>query len=165
MSTYEASPPRDPSAPPAIRCACGAVALQLGAAPLFAMLCHCTICQRFNDSDYADFLVYRRRDVTGITDAPIEYSRLRPPPNVDRGKCARCGTPVLERFRVPGLGDWAMIPRAVHGDAARSHPPGGHLFYHRRVRDIDDELPKYTGYWRSEFAFLRQLAITAFRSR
>jgi hypothetical protein len=33
--------------------------------------------------------------------------------------------------------------------------PAMHIFYHRRVREVRDEVPKVSGYWRSELAVTR----------
>jgi hypothetical protein len=140
-------------------CSCGAVRLELSAPPLFGMFCHCTICRRFNASDYADFLLYRREDVAGADDAPVDFSKLKPPPNIQRGVCRDCGTPILEHLDLPLLGRWSFVPRNVHKDTGALPAACAHLFYHRRLNDIDDELPKHSGYWKSELAFLAKLLL------
>lgn len=141
----------------AIRCTCGAVTFEATAPPLFGIVCHCTLCQRFTGRDFADLLVYRTRDLRGLADAPIEYVKLRPPPNVPRGKCSACGTPMIDVLTLPLVGSWSMIPREAHAATEDLPGPVGHMFYHRRVRDCDDDLPKYEAYWPSELAFMTAL--------
>jgi len=34
-----------------------------------------------------------------------------------------------------------------------------HVFYHRRVKDIDDNLPKYSGFISSQILFMKKLLL------
>lgn len=119
-----------------IHCECGVARITAGKFPITRMICHCTVCQRFTGDDYADILVYRICDLTGLESAPIKYGTMRPPPNVQRGKCELCATPFIDLLRIPVHGGWAMIPHKVHGTyrgLARSgcthvlQPPGARL--------------------------------------
>jgi hypothetical protein len=38
-----------------------------------------------------------------------------------------------------------------------------HIFYHRRIADEHDSLPKISGYWRSELAVTKLILASSFR--
>ena len=44
-------------------CSCGTTSFQTLGAPLFRILCHCTLCQQFHEAPFADILVHRAEDV------------------------------------------------------------------------------------------------------
>ncbi len=135
------------------QCPCGAVRYEVRGDPLFRIICHCSICRRFNDAPCADVLVYRADAVDQRADDTVTYNTYRPPPNVRRGQCARCGHPAIERLAVPLLPRLTIVPVPVHDAPATLPAPVGHMFYDLRVADIDDGLPRHTGYLRSLFAF------------
>ncbi len=145
-------------------CPCGATTLTTHAPPRFRMLCHCTICQRFNSAPFADVLVYRARDVALPEAGSVAFSTWKPPPNVQRGQCANCGAAAIETFHMPLLPKLTMVPRAMHPSDAELPAPVAHFFYETRVDDADDALPKYQRFLPSQFAFLKAL-IKARRSR
>jgi len=43
--------------------------------------------------------------------------------------------------------------------------PGAHIFYHRRIADEHDSLPKISGYWRSELAVTKMMLANAFAAQ
>ncbi len=45
----------------------------------------------------------------------------------------------------------AFVPSANFPDQAALPKPEAHIFYHRRLTDAGDNLPKVSGYWPSEF--------------
>ncbi|MEQ8662166.1 MAG: GFA family protein, partial [Gammaproteobacteria bacterium] len=134
-------------------------------AALFRLLCHCSICRAFNAADYADIVVYAARDVQLPAAGVVAFTTWRPPPNVQRGKCARCQQPALELFRAPALPHLAMVPVAMHGATAPLPRACAHLFYESRVRDVDDTLPRHRGYVASQLAFMRYLLASRWRRR
>lgn len=146
-------------------CACGTVGLTTTAAPLLRGICHCTICQSFNQAPFADITVYRARDVqvTGLDG--VEFETYRPPPAVQRGKCGACRKPAIEYLKLPGLPKLAIVPSANLAVVADLPEPALHIFYHRRVADATDELPRFSGYLRSQLAFSLRLAGALWRSR
>ncbi len=137
-------------------CTCGATTFRTRAAPRFRMLCHCTLCQRFNDAPFADVLIYRARDVE-MPPGTVEFTTLKPPPNVQRGKCASCGAPAIETFHAPLLPKLTMVPRAMHPAKAALPEPIAHFFYNTRIEDAADGLPKHQGYLASQLAFCKYL--------
>lgn len=138
-------------------CGCGQTAFTVSAPALFRIYCHCTICQGFNQAPFADVLIFKRDDVVLPAAEAVSFDTYKPPPNVQRGKCAKCGMPALELFDVPLLPALAMVPAAMfpHQDSL----PGAamHLFYDKRQANIDDALPKYRGFLPSQWAILSQL--------
>lgn len=137
------------------QCRCGAVSLEIYSPPKFRVICHCSICQSFNDAPFGDILVFSARNVAQADPGSIHFKRWRSPPSVRRGRCARCDHAALELFNAGPLANLAMIPTAnVTLDAP---DPFGHIFYESRVADVDDALPKHHGYWASQWAFMRNL--------
>ncbi len=138
-------------------CSCGAASFQTLGAPLFRILCHCTICQRFNRAPFADVLVYRAKDVTLPPADAVDFDTYKPPPNVRRGKCATCGQPAIEVFSAPVLPNLVMVPTSMFKSDAVLPSPVAHIFYDKRVSDAEDQYPKHRGYLRSQTAFLKYL--------
>lgn len=138
-------------------CDCGATQFTAGEV-LFRVICHCTICQRFNQAPYADILVLKRESLSIDSLDSIAFDTYKPPPNVNRGVCHSCAKPALELFEPRFLPKLAMIPGAVHRLAVDERPAvAAHIFYDKRIVDVDDALPKYSGFFRSQAAFIRML--------
>ena len=136
-------------------CSCGATGFHTVGAPLFRILCHCTICQRFNKAPFADVLVYRAKDVALPSAGAVSFDTYKPPPNVRRGKCATCGQPAIEIFAAPLLPKLTMVPRLMFKSDAELPSPVAHIFYDKRVSDAADTHPRHRGYVRSQIAFLK----------
>jgi len=119
--------------------------------PLFRIICHCTICQSFNRAAFADVSVFRAKDVIVPPGNLVDFRTYRPPPAIRRGKCARCGGPAVELAAIPPL---AIVPSANFDDVSFLPVPAFHIFYERRVSDAEDDVPKHSGYWPSQLAFL-----------
>jgi hypothetical protein len=101
-------------------CSCGATSFQTLGMPLFRFFCHCTICQRFNDAPFADILVFRAEDVALPPPGTVIFDTYRPPPNVQRGKCATCGQPAVTVFTARFLPRLVTVPRPMFKSDA--HP-------------------------------------------
>ena len=138
-------------------CSCGNVAFETVGHPLFRILCHCTICQRFNDSPFADVVVYGAAAVTDPDAESVSFETYKPPPNVQRGKCTQCGDAAIEKFVAPLLPKLTIVPAAVHGSSADLPDPVAHIFYRTRFADANDQLPKHTGAVASQLAFGKHL--------
>lgn len=138
-------------------CECGQVRYGLQAQPLIRAFCHCTICQAFNQAPFADICIFRARDVDMPDDVLVRYKAWQSPKIVQRGVCTACEKPIVERLNMPLLPNYVATPTATLQDKSLIPDASLHVFYHSRVADVDDELPKYSGYLRSQTAFLRQL--------
>ena len=144
-------------------CGCGGSGVELDAAPLLRFYCHCSLCQQFNAAPRADMVVYRRRDVSPLPGSDLAFERLRPPPAVDRGRCARCREPVIEFLDLPLAPQLAFVPAALLERSMALPSPALHVFCAAGEAG-DDGLPSYDGYLRSQFAFLRRLLPALVRS-
>ncbi len=140
-------------------CACGATDFETDGEPLFRILCHCTICQRFNSAPFADVLVFRAEDVTLQPRDAVNFETYKPPPNVQRGKCATCAQPAIEVFTAPILPKLVMVPTPMLGLDAQVPLPIAHIFYDKRVSDMNDAYPKHRGFLRSQLAFLNYVRL------
>lgn len=139
------------------QCACGHAKFRVSGQPILRAYCHCTICQSFNHAPYADITLFRPGDVEMPAADLVEYKTLRPPPAVQRGVCASCGKPAIEYLQIFPMPKLVIVPSANIRDTGLVPTPSLHIFYNRRVADIDDGLPKYEGYWKSQLAFGRHL--------
>ncbi len=93
------------------------------------------------------------KDVTLPEEASVDYQKYRPPPAVQRGKCSACSGPAIELLQLPLMPALTIVPSVIVGDQTILPKPSLHIFYHRRVADVDDGIVKYSGYWRSQMAF------------
>lgn len=147
------------------QCPCGAVAFSAQRPPLMRFICHCSICQRFNDAPHADMVVLLTDGVVSPPEGAVNFGTYRPPPAVQRGKCASCDKPAIEFMRLPIYPGLTFVPTANFADASLLPEPCMHLFYEKRVADVDDALPKYQGYLKSQLAFARAIYPAWWRSR
>lgn len=138
------------------RCECGACSFELYTSPKARFRCHCLICQAFNDSPFADVVVVRAKDVVLKNPNSILFKKYRSLPNFDRGSCRKCGKPISE---IAGLGPFKVMFIPINTfDLPASLPPVRlDIFYHRRVLDMPDSVPKYNGYYSSQFAVGRMV--------
>lgn len=134
-------------------CECGEAGYRISGQPLMRGYCHCTICQKFNDAPFADITIFRRRDVTLPEASRVAYHNYTSPPMVNRGKCVACGKPAVETLSLPLMPDLVIVPSANIHDTSLLPAPALHIFYDTRQADVDDGLPKYAGFLRSQLAF------------
>lgn len=145
------------------RCECGANRLELSRRPLLRAICHCRICQDFNDASHADLLLFRKSDVRTSKTQRVVFNSYKWPPIVQRGRCSECGKPVIEHLQLPLFPKMAFVPTANVTGEESIPDPALHMFYHRRVGDVDDQVPKRSGYLASEFAFIRAMISALYR--
>jgi hypothetical protein len=58
----------------------------------------------------------------------------------------------------------AFVPSRNFSKPSALPTPSAHIFYHRRVADAVDDLPKISGYWRSEMAVTKLVMKSMFYS-
>lgn len=138
-------------------CKCGLVQFGVTGKLLFRAYCHCTICQSFNDADFADILVLRSKDVSVEGRDSIAFKNYRNPPLLKRGRCSVCNGVAVEEMTIPLFPRLTIIPLQTLGQPAELPPPSFHMFYHRRTADADDTIPKYSGYISSQTRFSASL--------
>jgi hypothetical protein len=127
------------------------------------IVCHCTICQEFNGAPYADVVAFRGGAISTPAAFPVTFKKYRPPPNVSRGLCQKCGKPVVEFLALAPYFKISFVPSTNFQDIQKLPAPGAHIFYHRRVKDLEDSVPKISGYWPSELAVGRLILAGLFR--
>ncbi|CAD0187223.1 hypothetical protein RUESEDTHA_04135 [Ruegeria sp. THAF57] len=146
-------------------CTCGEVRFDLHEKPLFRAICHCSICQQFNDAPYGDIVVVPSRAVDLNSEDGVSYQSLKAPPILQRGRCATCGAPSIERLNMPLFPRLTLVPVSRITDPAALPDPSFHIFYECRQSDAADDLPKRSGYLRSQMTFASVLIKALFRRR
>src|SRR5208337_4066963 len=114
---------------------------------------------------YADVTAFPARAVVLPEGSAVTFRRYRPPPAIDRGSCPACGGPVVEFMALGPLKMFAFVPSQNFERPAELPEPSLHIFYHRRVADATDALPKISGYWASEMAVSRLILGGALRAK
>ncbi|MDX1402283.1 MAG: GFA family protein [Kiloniellales bacterium] len=72
-------------------CQCGAIRYALYAEPYGTHICHCRMCQKAFGAGYAPLTLIRTDDFSWTRGSP---SLFRSSPDVARGFCSSCGTPL-----------------------------------------------------------------------
>jgi hypothetical protein len=139
-------------------CRCGASRLAVNGEPIGRFYCHCTICQAVYQQPYADVTIFRRGRSPCLTTAP-------PRSGLNRGTCPACAAPVVAFMALGPLRMFAFVRSHNFERPSELPEPSLHIFYHRRVADATDALPKVSGYWVSEMAVSRMIFGGAFRAR
>lgn len=146
-------------------CLCGASRFTVDGNPIGRFFCHCTICQKVYGKPFADVAYFRGDAVAPPVGQPVEFRRYRSPPALRRGTCAKCGNPVVGFLAiVPGL-TVAFVPSQNFPRPAELPAPDRHIFYHRRVAEIPDQVPKLSGYWPSQAYVTRSILADLFGQR
>lgn len=138
-------------------CPCGSVSYEVVGKPLVRVFCHCTICQRLNNAPYADITLFRASDVILPQEKDLEYHAEMFPPILQRGKCLTCNGIAVETINLFPVPKMIVVPSGNLDDQSMVPNASLHIFYDTRVKDIDDDLPKYSGYLKSQLAFSRKL--------
>jgi hypothetical protein len=113
------------------------------------------ICQALYRQPFADVTVWWGGAVALPEDNPVQFKQYRAPPALQRGTCASCGAPVAGFLSLAPFLKLAFVPSANLPDPAALPKPQAHIFYHRRLADAADGLPKISGYWPSQLAVTR----------
>lgn len=137
----------------ACSCPCGETQMTLEGEPLMRIICHCTICQEFNDAPYADICMASANKVQLANPQNVSYKAYAKPEIVQRGKCKNCGKPAIEYIEMPTGKLMAIIPCNNFKEQSVLPKPQMHGFYHSRQQDVNDGVPKHSGYIRSQAAF------------
>ena len=146
-------------------CRCGVARFSIIGKPIFRAYCHCLICQKFNEADYADITVFYSRDVSLESEGAVAFRVYQQPPMLKRGTCKVCGKPAIVRLNIPLMPSMAAIPSYNIQEGSSLPRPELHIFYHHRKADIVDQLPKHTSYLSSQFHFGLAAAKSMLRGR
>ncbi len=140
-------------------CECGTCSFDVTIVPTARFICHCTICQAFTGKPYADMTIVRAKHITLANSDQISFKKYRPPPNIERGLCLRCKEPVVEYGGLGAL-KWAFIPTSNFESQDMLPMPQMHIFYDKHLKDALDNLPKHSGYLRSQLAIGKMMMST-----
>lgn len=149
-STSNLTPNRE--CQPQCKCQCASSSFSILGSPITRMYCHCTICQEFNNAAYGDVTIFLSKNIQLHNRDTVEFKQYKSPPAVQRGKCTSCGSPFIEFFELPLFPSLTIIPSNHIPQGEFLPAPAFHAFYHRRVADINDSLPKHSGYIKSQMA-------------
>lgn len=138
-------------------CECGKTRFKVTGEPLLRMYCHCTICQQFNKADFGDVTMLLSRDVEFHDHELVEFKQYKKPPAVDRGTCRSCNKPVIEFLKIPLMPELTIVPSYTLGESDLLPESIGHVYYETRIKEIDDELPKYSGTLSSQLVSFKAL--------
>ncbi len=138
-------------------CGCGQSKFEVDGVPIGRFICHCTICQSLYKAPYADVVMLWDGAITLPEDQPFTFRKYRPPPALRRATCDACGAPVIGFLRLAPFVRLAFSVATNFSDQSLLPQSSVHIFYHSRVQDVDDSLPKISGYWPSEIAVTKLL--------
>ena len=128
-------------------CQCGLNQVEFYSTPIARFICHCLVCQKYTGQPYADVSVFKSSQILDMDIRATQLKRYKLPPNIQRGLCKKCQKPSVE-FGL--LGKLVIIATKNLKSQNNLPEPKMHIFYHRRIRDIEDELPKYDGFVKSQ---------------
>lgn len=141
-------------------CSCYSNTYTINHAPIGRFICHCTICQEYTGKAYNDVTVLFKSDLSELDINKTRFRRWKLPPNINRGLCKRCHKPSVEK----AMGGALMLVSTDNYPNVDALPdPTMHLFYDSRVEDIEDDLPKYTGFAQSQTMIVKALAQGVFQ--
>lgn len=134
--------------PIACQCACGQTQLSVAKPPMLRFHCHCTICQTLYKLPFSDVTVMWEGNAQLKKVDKVEYQR--PGLLLRRGVCTACQQPIFATMALfPGI-RLGFIPGNRYNDQTVLPKASAHIFYHRSQQAMDDGIPKYTGFIKSE---------------
>ena len=146
------------------QCRCGNIRFKIKSEPLLRVICHCEICQEFNGAPFADILIFDKKNVELIHEEGLEFKSYTNPPLVQRGKCKECGAPAIENFTFPLMPSLVIVPSSNVMNESFLQAPAFHSFYHRRQSEAHDDIPKYSGFVRSQLMFMVKLLVAKLKA-
>ena len=121
-------------------CLCGDVRYRIDAQPLWTAYCHCTTCRRSTGAPVTMFIGARSESVRFTAGERAMYASS---PDVQRGFCARCGTPLTYESdrRCPGETHFYVSTF----DDPQGFRPTFHVYFEERLAwlEIADSLPRH----------------------
>jgi hypothetical protein len=139
------------------QCQCGSTKFTIQGEAIARIACHCQICQEFNKAPFADITIFLSKDVTLQDEKTVSLRKYKSPPAVQRGTCIKCGKPAIEFLDLPLFPSLTIIPSQLIPYGPLLPKLSAHIFYHRRVADIEDSLPKISGAIKSQLALSKKL--------
>lgn len=144
------------------QCECGETHFDILKKPIMRVICHCTICQEFNQAPFADIAIFNAKDVSLPNDNKVIFKAYTTPPLVQRGLCSVCNKPAIEFLNLPVMPALTIVPITNIKNSTLIPEPTFHSFYHRRVADAQDTIPKYKSFLTSQAMFMLHLLAKRF---
>ncbi len=144
-------------------CRCGESRFTVSGTPLARFYCHCTICQSLYQKPYVDVTAMWAGAVLLPNHHHIGFKKYRSPPALSRGLCPSCNAPMVGFMSLLPRVGVAFIASHNFADTTVLPKPTRHIFYHRRVGEVADTIPKISGYWPSELAVVKLVIGSMFR--
>jgi hypothetical protein len=117
--------------------------------PLFRLICHCKTCQLYTGQAYNDEYTFLMRDCPGLDLKRVTFKSYQSPLSpIKRGTCKACGKLAYCIGQIGPAVLFVMVPSSRLNLEQRE--PVAHVYYDRRVADIDDTRPKVSGHVRSQ---------------
>jgi hypothetical protein len=114
-------------------------------------ICHCTICQTVYRKPFADIVAVKASQIATPIDRSVQVKKYKSPPALDRGVCSSCSNPVVAFLPLMPFFGLAFVPSANFPSGTRLPEPSEHVFYEKRVADVDDAIHKVSGFWPSQW--------------
>ncbi len=147
------------------QCRCGEVKIIVKKPPIARLYCHCLVCREVYGKAFSDMTLAWSSSIDIDDVSKIEFKSQRFfPITVKCGTCKTCKHPVAGYSMALSFFNIALIPSYMYQQQTDVPKSSGHIFYHSRVCDVEDDLPKYYKFLGSELAVARFIlsAITGF---
>ncbi len=138
-------------------CGCGQSKFNVDGVPIGRFKCHCTICQSLYKKPFVDVVMLWSGAIKLPEYQPFTFRKYRSPPALRRSTCNACGSSVVGLLSLAPFVGLAFVQCSNFSDQSVLPPPSVHIFYHSRVMNVEDNLPKVSGYWASEWAVSKLL--------
>jgi len=145
-------------------CSCGESRLDVKGMPVARLLCHCTICQTVYKKPFADVIVLWAGAIALPEGHKVQFKKYRRPPALSRGACPTCNAPVVGFLGLAPFVKLAFVPSMNFQHQVALPTPSAHIFYHRRLEDAADNIPKVSGYWPSELTVQKLVMSSLFHA-
>lgn len=126
-------------------CSCGRCEVTIEQPPITRFHCHCSICRKLYQSDYADVVVVSPSAMTISAQSDIHYHKYRSFPAVRRGTCKHCHEPVVGTL----MGLLAFVPGRNYRDPQALPELKGRIFADQNI--AEDDIPGACNYWQSQW--------------
>lgn len=140
-------------------CQCENICFEKGVKPIARFICHCNLCQNYMNQNSNDESFFKICDVRVKDPKKLilkrNYSGFSP---LKRAICKACNKPVVSFFNI-GLLKFTLLPSSSVPEKYKLNEISMHGFYKYRANNVDDKVPKYYGYWRSQIMTLYYLII------
>jgi hypothetical protein len=120
-------------------CLCGAVRYRAAAAPMRAVVCHCSMCRRHSGAPALVFVHFPAASFTRVRGAPARYRSSK---YAERGFCSICGSTLTMHEEV--LGDRVQVTLGGLDEPQRVRPDD-HVWTQDQLPwfEINDHLPRF----------------------